>query len=246
MELIETVSRRSFIGSVVGVAVAAGVGGFFGGSAVTIGSSSKQKIDPVFGFTGLTPDTPAPRQAQHEVQFLIKPRPPIPIPEFFFQPTGLFIQPGETVKWVATTPDHTVTAYHAGFGFTPRVPDGVPPFSSPVLSAASYWLYTFEKEGVYDIYCAPHQILGMVQRIVVGSASGPGASPPPPPGPEPERPPFPPILTAALVLRDPALDPSNIMAKGSVQWDEVSPQNKMPLVAPIEGGPPAGAIRPAR
>jgi len=137
----------------------------------------------------------------------------VPIPEFFFEPTGLFIKPGQTVKFNAVTPDHTVTAYHPAHGFTQRVPDGVPAFSSPIIPVGGYWLYTFEKEGVYDYYCAPHQILGMAAHIVVGSASGPGATPPPPPSFE-EVQPAPPILTAALVLRDPALAPDKIKSCG--------------------------------
>ena len=32
-------------------------------------------------------------------------------------------------------------------------------------------------EGVYDYYCAPHEMAGMVGRLIVGHPSGPGALP---------------------------------------------------------------------
>ena len=236
--LKKRVSRRRAIsvGAKVGsaaavAAVVAGSGGYFVGTTV----SSAPKIDPIHGFIGMSTDVPPPKKPDHVVQLLIKPRPPIPIPEFFFQPTGLFIKPGETVQFVLTTPEHTITAYHPGFGFTQRVPDGIPPFSSPVLPVGAYWLYTFEKEGVYDMYCAPHQILGMTTRIVAGSATGPGASPVPPPFPPAEQPPFPPFLGAALVLGDPALAPDNIISKGSVVWEDIKAENKIPLIGLASG-----------
>lgn len=227
------VSRRAFIGSAAGVAVVAGVGGYL---ARDLGTVSTQRIDPVLGFTGLTPQTTPPRQPDHEVLLNIKPRMPIPIPEFYFEPTGLFIQPSDTVKFMAATPHHTVTSFHSLHGRTPRVPNGVPAFGSPVIPVGSYWLYTFENEGVYDLFCGPHEYFGMVMRIVVGSPTGPGASGVPPPFPLPEEgAPLPPLLTAALVLNDPAVKPENIMSRTNVSWDAVSPENKRPLLAPTEG-----------
>lgn len=230
-------SRRNFVGSVVGAAVVAGGAGFFGGR-LSSGTTS-QAIDPTYGFVGKAGSTP-PKQPDQVVQLLLKPRPPIPIPEFFFEPTGLFLEPGQTVMFRADTPDHTITSFSNALGRTQRVPDGVPPFTSPVMAAGTYWLYTFEKEGVYDFYCAPHEIFGMVGRIVVGSASGPGASEVPLP-PPPERPPTPPLWGGALVLRDPALDPDNIISNGTVKWESISAQAKLPMLAPV-GGPPAGPV----
>ncbi|WP_256290088.1 hypothetical protein [Halobellus inordinatus] len=53
--------------------------------------------------------------------------------DFFFQPTGLHIEPGDVVKFVFRTPDHNVVAYHPAFGMRRRVPIGVTAFSSPLL-----------------------------------------------------------------------------------------------------------------
>lgn len=53
--------------------------------------------------------------------------------DFFFQPTGLHVQPGDVVKFVFTTPDHLVASYHPVFGMSRRVPVGVDSFSSPLM-----------------------------------------------------------------------------------------------------------------
>lgn len=53
--------------------------------------------------------------------------------DFFYQPTGLHVEPGDVVKFVFETPDHTVTSYHPAFGMERRIPMGVQPISSPLL-----------------------------------------------------------------------------------------------------------------
>lgn len=131
---------------------------------------SNAEIDPHYGYS--TPDAdeiPEGLDPDHEVELHIAD----PVPEehgplFHFEPTGLAVESGDIVQFTYTTPDHTITAYHPGHGFQQRVPDGVPPFSSPVVSAGGGWLYQFEEEGLYDLYCAPHHILGMTMRIIVG------------------------------------------------------------------------------
>jgi len=227
------VSNGVFVGVVVVVAVALGLVGYYAGTMLS--GSATPSIDPFLGFVGATPTVSPPKQPAHEVNLLIRPRQGIPIPEFYFEPAGLFIRPGDTVKFSFPTPEHSITAYHPALGFGQRVPDGVPPFSSPVLPVGAYWLYTFQREGVYDLFCGPHQILGMVVRIVVGSATGPGASPVPPFSLEEPAPGqlFAPVLTANLVLSDPALSPQNIIAKGRVSWDDLNPQSKIPLIQPV-------------
>lgn len=151
----------------------------------------------------------------HDVRLLIAPVEGSPIPEFYFEPTGLFIQPGDTVVFHALTPHHTVTAYHPLQGKTQRVPDGVEPFSSIVLPVGTSWSYTFHIPGVYDVWCAPHENYGMVMRIVVGEATGPGAVPSTDFGPEGT------FGAAGFVLNDPALAPERIIENGVVLWAEV-------------------------
>lgn len=226
------VSRRAFIGSVIGSAVLAGVGGYFTGTSTSEVSTS---VDPVLGFTGLSMQVTPPTQPDHEVDLAISPRPAAPIPEFFFEPTGMFVKPGETVRFNASTPHHTVTAFHPLHGRTQRVPDGVPAFTSPMLPVGTYWLYTFQKEGVYDLFCGPHEFFGMVMRIVVGIPEGPGMTPVPAPFPLPEEgAPLPPLLTGALVLSDLALEPGSIITKQNVKWSDLRPDSKRLLLAPVE------------
>jgi plastocyanin len=103
----------------------------------------------------------------------IRPKDSEPPLDFFFEPVGLHVQPGEIVNFVGVTPEHTATAYHPQQGRQQRVPDGVPPFSSPVVAAGGSWMYAFLEEGVYDILCAPHEVFGMVMRVVVGDETDP-------------------------------------------------------------------------
>lgn len=159
-------------------------------------------------------------QTTHRVDLYTEEVEGSPIPEFFFEPVGLYIEPGDTITFVALTPHHTVTAYHALQGKVQRVPEGVEPFSSPMIPIGSTWEYTFTIPGVYDIFCGPHEGYGMAMRIVVGEASGPGNSL------VVDFSPFGATGTAGTVLNDPALNPKRIIEVGSVAWAEISPESK--------------------
>jgi plastocyanin len=128
-------------------------------------------IDPVFGYpTTDAEDLPDGLDPDHEVELLVAPPSgPGQPPFLYFDPAGLHLETDDVVQFTAVSPDHTVTAYHEGIGFDEsRTPDDAEPFSSPVIGPGAAWLYRFEHEGVYDVYCGPHQILGMVMRLVVG------------------------------------------------------------------------------
>jgi plastocyanin len=139
------------------------------------------QIHPAFGFSALSDDVEPPVEPDHEVHLRTEAREDWPNPEYFFDPTGLYVEPGDTVRFTVASPFHNVVAYHPGFGQTRRVPENVPPVSSPLFAADAYWLYAFDEPGVYDLYCGPHSFLGMVVRVVAGEASGPGAEPVPEP-----------------------------------------------------------------
>lgn len=189
------------------------------------------EIDDRFGFTGVDGEE-KPVEPDHTIDLLFSPRENNPIPEFYFEPTGLQIEVGDTVQFNLATPHHNVNAYHPQLGYTQRVPDGVPAFSSPVLTQGDYWMYTFDKEGVHDVMCAPHEVFGMVGRIVVGSPTGPGANAVgEAPGGEQARPPE---FTAALVLNDPAMQPDAIVEAGSVSWSDLPAESKRPMLRPVE------------
>lgn len=173
-------------------------------------------LDAAFGYVSLSANTslPPPLEADHAVDMLIQGPatrpggPPEPNIDFFFEPVGLHVQPGDVVRFNGTTPEHTVTAYHARQGREQRVPVGVPPFSSPVLAAGGFWLYAFDKPGVYDLFCAPHEPFGMVMRVVVGEDTEPIVR-------EPGRPP---LEAAGAVLEQDELCPKNIVDEGSISW----------------------------
>lgn len=228
------VGRRRLLQAVGAGTVLAGIGaGPAAADEHTLASDlvSGEGVHPVFGFAALSSDIDPPVEPDHEIEILIRPREGAEIPEFYFEPTGLSVEQGDTVRFSLVTPHHTVTAYHPMLGQTQRVPDGVPAFSSPVLGGGAYWLYTFEEEGVYDYHCGPHETFGHVGRIVAGSGTGPGAESVAGPddtsggghGEAELRPPQP---TAAAVLDDPALDPDCIVSRGRVSWDDIAPESK--------------------
>lgn len=155
---------------------------------------------------------------------------------FHYEPAGLKVAPGEVVLVNATTPDHGVAAYHERHGRQNRVPEGVGPISAPLIPVGGYWLYRFEEVGVYDLYCPPHEVFGMVLRVVVCEDGGdvpqldggPGGRPPDDEnllslvfgGLDPNVP------SAAEALASPALSPVNVADEGEVAWDAVVDEHR--------------------
>lgn len=219
----------------------------------------------------------------HEVRTLIgEPTHPDRPADFFYQPTGLHIEPGDVIQFVFETPDHTVTSYHPAFGMQRRMPTGVHPISSPVLGwdpktlpddllmppgenddgdsadeddvhgettmladsdddeyepKPDTWLSAFEKPGVYDLECAPHEAFGMAMRVVVGDetdttfeTSDTEELPEPRVGP---------VGLSRQVLTDPNLEPETIVREGRIEWLDLDanqqpettaePENENPL-----------------
>jgi plastocyanin len=99
--------------------------------------------------------------------------------EVWFDPVGLAVPPGTTIRWVLAANVHTTTAYHPKNGRRSlRIPEGATPWDSGVLvNPGDRFEITLTVEGVYDYFCAPHEQAGMVGRIVVGRPGGPGAGP---------------------------------------------------------------------
>ena len=95
----------------------------------------------------------------------------------WFDPVGLFVKPGTTVRWIVRENVHTTTAYHPrNDHHSLRIPEGAKPWDSGFLvNPASHFDVTLTVPGVYDYYCAPHEAAGMVGRIVVGHTGGPGS-----------------------------------------------------------------------
>ena len=149
---------------------------------------------------------------------------------FHFAPVGLHVEPGALVEIEFNTPEHTATAYHPGQERQQRVPDGVPAFSSTVNEQHGFWLYRFEKAGVYDLFCAPHEWGGMGMRIVVGDDSDDIVR-------APGRPPLP--MTAALLgtgvdgdIGHPDMDPQNIIDNGPISAHDLGLDLEVTITGP--------------
>lgn len=96
-----------------------------------------------------------------------------------FDPIGLFVEPGATIRWTVQANVHTTTAYHPRNGHHPlRIPAAAAPWDSGYLvNPGDHFEVTLTVPGVYDYFCTPHEAMGMVGRIIVGKAVGPGAAP---------------------------------------------------------------------
>ena len=107
-----------------------------------------------------------------------------PAGKTYFDPAGVHIAPGDTVRWVQIGGFHSVTAYHpSNDNHELRIPVSAQPWDSDVLLAnypkrGATFEHVFTVPGVYDYFCKPHEMAGMVGRIVVGDAGdGPGTKP---------------------------------------------------------------------
>lgn len=96
---------------------------------------------------------------------------------FDFHPRRLRVGQGTTVEWVNDSGiPHTVTAYED------RIPDDADYFatggyqseraarndiSGGLLDADDSYTHTFEKPGVYEYYCIPHESSGMLGEIII-------------------------------------------------------------------------------
>ena len=97
----------------------------------------------------------------------------------WFDPIGLYVEPGTTLRWIVRQNVHTATAYHPrNDAHSLRIPEAAAPWDSGFLvNPGDHFDVTLTVPGVYDYYCAPHEAAGMVGRIVVGKPLGPGGEP---------------------------------------------------------------------
>lgn len=99
--------------------------------------------------------------------------------DVWFDPIGLRIEPGQTIRWTNLDRgnSHTATAYHPNNSDRPlRIPGAAEPWTSGYLLPGETFSVRLTVEGVYDYFCIPHEHAGMVGRIVVGD---PARSPTP-------------------------------------------------------------------
>ena len=89
----------------------------------------------------------------------------------WFAPRGLAVASGTTFRFVNRDPgnSHTSTAYHPDiFDRKRRIPEGAQPWDSDFLLPGESFDVLLAGPGVCDSYCLPHEMAGMVGRIVVG------------------------------------------------------------------------------
>jgi plastocyanin len=80
-----------------------------------------------------------------------------------FEPKTITVAPGTTVRWVNHGKErHTVTSR-----------DGL--FDSGELSPGASYSVTFTRPGTYHYFCRPHEKMGMVGTVVVGSGGSGGS-----------------------------------------------------------------------
>jgi plastocyanin len=95
----------------------------------------------------------------------------------WFDPVGVLIGLGQTVRWINTDRgnSHTSTAYHPkNTGHPLRIPGTAESWNSDYLLPDQAFEVRFTAAGVYDYFCIPHEEAGMVGRIIVGSPASAG------------------------------------------------------------------------
>lgn len=127
------------------------------------------------GSTGLAAANPL-RETVHEVTVAVGDGGP------HFDPIGLYVERGDTVRWTVESGRQSVTAY--GVGDTPRrIPDGAATWDSGPLETGDTFERTITTPGTYDYFSRPDRHAGAVGRIVCWSAGGPATASPIPDAP---------------------------------------------------------------
>lgn len=88
---------------------------------------------------------------------------------YYFEPVGVVVEPGTTIRWILVSDMHDTTSYSADNDRPQRIPEGAEGWNSPIFTEeGATFEVTLTEEGVYDYFCTPHEALGMVGRIIVG------------------------------------------------------------------------------
>ncbi|MDQ0326998.1 pseudoazurin [Rhodopseudomonas julia] len=83
-----------------------------------------------------------------------------------YDPDFLRVAPGDTIRFVATTPGHNARTI-AGMA-----PEGAEEIKTPLGETADV---VAETPGIYGLKCSPHYAMGMVMMVAVGEEADPGA-----------------------------------------------------------------------
>jgi plastocyanin len=144
-----------------------------------VGSAVKVLLAACFGGTTMLGQAASATSRAVEIRVM-----QTPAGKTYFDPAGVHIAPGDTVRWVQLSGFHSITAYHpSNDNHELRIPEFAKPWDSDILLAdypkrGSTFEHLFKVSGVYDYFCKPHEMAGMVGRIVVGDpGAGPGTKP---------------------------------------------------------------------
>ena len=103
---------------------------------------------------------------------------------YHFEPHIVRVKKGGRVTWTLESGSHSTTAYADANGKPQRIPENAKAWDSGIMSQqGKTFEHSFATEGVYDYFCAPHESLGMIGSVVVGTPepnpkSQPGLKPP--------------------------------------------------------------------
>jgi len=97
----------------------------------------------------------------------------------WFDPIGVHVQPGQTVRFTVHANVHTTTAYHPkNDHHSLRIPERAVPWDSRFLvNPGSHFEVTLTVPGVYDYFCAPPRSRGWWAASWWGSRRGRARSP---------------------------------------------------------------------
>jgi plastocyanin len=91
---------------------------------------------------------------------------------FYFSPSSVSIQPGDTVRWTWNSSGHSTTSG------SPGMPDGL--WDSGILNQGAVFTYTFNTAGSFPYYCTVHgACCGMTGIVMVNGSPTPTPTPAP-------------------------------------------------------------------
>lgn len=85
----------------------------------------------------------------------------VTVADFSFSPNPIFMNPGDTIKWVWASGTHTTTS-------STSIPSGAGSWNANISSASPTFIYIPSVPGLYNYYCVPHASMGMTGSFTVG------------------------------------------------------------------------------
>jgi plastocyanin len=87
----------------------------------------------------------------------------VDVGNYFFNPSSLNVNVGDTVRWVWLAGSHTTTSS--------SIPAGAAIWDHPINSSNTFYEYPVTVAGTYNYVCTPHAGMGMVASFVAAGAA---------------------------------------------------------------------------